>query len=556
MSALNSSKNSPNEAHKRIKPEKEAQDDRDVCVLEAPVRREHRLRATRAEDGSLSLDTAGIPLYSQEFVQSLVNCASVVGTDVVNNSEANGAVAECQSLDHPQSNALEVESDAIVGLHADKAVLDNVRSFPKGLKDQLNFLDFRVRKALRKRQVPFPRSDQIARTLNASKPNNMDLPRLGSIAESEKKQVDLHEKLILAPLTTNGNLPFRRVCKDLGVDITCGEMAVAQNLLQGQNSEWALMRRHRCEDVFGVQLAGSNPDMLARAAEVVARECRVDFIDLNAGCPIDLIYNRGAGCALMGRGNKFFKMVASMSTVIDVPLGVKIRMGIDMGSRNAHDLIPRLANCGASWVTVHGRTRKQRYSKLADWEYIERSCALSARQAGIPLVGNGDIYNWRDVAPYFAGGEKANTGIESVMLARGALIKPWLSTEIKDRRDWDISATERLELYKDFCRYGLDHWGSDRRGVETTRKFFLEWLSFAYRYVPVGLLEIQNPHVTMNHRSPYLRGRNELETLFASHASADWIRVSEMILGPVSPDFAFQARHKSNAWGAEASLNG
>lgn len=246
----------------------------------------------------------------------------------------------------------------------------------------------------------------------------------------------------------------------------------------------------------------------------------------------------------MSRATKFSRVVAAMSTVIDVPFSVKIRMGVDASHLNAHTLTPKLALSGAAWVTCHGRTRTQRYSRSADWAYLRDCVAPAARSAGVPLVGNGDVYTWQDAAPYLAGGEHSDAGIDGLMLARGALIKPWLATEIKERRDWDISSSERLEIYRDFCRFGLDHWGGDERGVETTRRFFLEFLSFTHRYVPVGLLETGHAPVTMTHRSPALRGRNDLETLFASQRSSDWVKISEMMLGPVPDAFSFTPKHR------------
>ncbi|KAL0422864.1 UNVERIFIED_CONTAM: tRNA-dihydrouridine(47) synthase [NAD(P)(+)]-like [Sesamum latifolium] len=308
----------------------------------------------------------------------------------------------------------------------------------------------------------------------------------------EKKLIDFREKLYLAPLTTVGNLPFRQVCKVLGADVTCGEMAMCTNLLQGQASEWALLRRHSSEDLFGVQICGAYPDTVARTVELIEQNCTVDFIDINMGCPIDIVVNKDIG------------------------------------------------NWGATAVTIHGRTRQQRYSKLADWEYIYQ-CARAA-PSSLQVLGNGDVFSYLDWNSHKADCPELST----CMIARGALIKPWIFTEIKEQRHWDISSGERLDILKDYVRFGLQHWGSDSKGVETTRHFLLEWLSYTCRYIPVGLLDVIPQRI--NWRPPSYFGRDDLETLMASDSAADWIRISEMLLGKVPSGFTFAPKHKSNAY--------
>uniref|UniRef100_A0A0D6QYK6 tRNA-dihydrouridine(47) synthase [NAD(P)(+)] n=1 Tax=Araucaria cunninghamii TaxID=56994 RepID=A0A0D6QYK6_ARACU len=356
----------------------------------------------------------------------------------------------------------------------------------------------------------------------------------------EKKLIDFRGKLYLAPLTTVGNLPFRRLCKLLGADITCGEMAMCANLLQGQASEWALLRRHSSEDLFGVQICGAYPDMIAHTVELIERECSVDFIDINMGCPIDIVVNKGAGSSLLNKPVKMQNIIKAAAATIEKPLTVKVRTGYFEGRNCVHSRISDFSKAGAAAITIHGRTRQQRYSKLADWDYIYQ-CAQAAPD-DLQVVGNGDIFAYTDWNEHLQNG----TNLSTCMIARGALIKPWIFTEIKEQRHWDISASERFDILKDFARFGLQHWGSDKKGVETTRHFLLEWLSYSYRYIPVSLLDIVPQR--MNWRPPSYFGRNDLETLLASDSAADWVRISEMLLGPAPAGFMFTPKHKSNAY--------
>ncbi|XP_004632838.1 tRNA-dihydrouridine(47) synthase [NAD(P)(+)]-like [Octodon degus] len=467
---------------------------------------------------------------------------------------------------------------AHLGPEGQNLVLEDLLARRAHLPPLRNALDKALQRQLRKRQVRFERAEQALRGLGQGTAPATVVTKLtpegdpgqnhcaaqqdpaglgvgtppGSPAQTcgpltdedvvrlrpcEKKRLDISGKLYLAPLTTCGNLPFRRICKRFGADVTCGEMAMCTNLLQGQTSEWALLKRHPCEDIFGVQLEGGFPDTMTKCAELLNRTIEVDFVDINVGCPIDLVYKKGGGCALMNRPAKFQQIVRGMSQVLDVPLTVKIRTGVQEHVNLAHRLLPELRAWGAALVTLHGRSREQRYTKLADWQYIQQCVEVASP---MPLFGNGDILSYEDA------NRAKQTGVAGIMIARGALLKPWLFTEIKEQRHWDISSSERLDILRDFTHYGLEHWGSDTQGVEKTRRFLLEWLSFLCRYVPVGLLELLPQRI--NERPPYYLGRDYLETLMASQQAADWIRISEMLLGPVPPNFAFLPKHKANAY--------
>ncbi|KAJ7724789.1 hypothetical protein B0H16DRAFT_1333288, partial [Mycena metata] len=394
---------------------------------------------------------------------------------------------------------------------------------------------------------PKPSVDEIIekRTGNAAAPADAPDAR---IRFSEKKRPDWAGKTYLAPVTTVGNLPFRRLCVSYGADITCGEMGLANSFLGGSKEEWSLVRRHPSEKTFGVQLAGSR----VPTAEVLAKECgdTIDFVDLNCGCPIDLVFKTGSGSALLDNVNRLGNIVFGMSRALgEIPVTVKLRTGIKDGKNNAHKLMPRLGpEFNASCITLHGRTRQQRYTKLADWDYITECVdAVRAREADedlprIPIFGGGDCFSSQG---YWSCVEQS--GVDGVMAARGTLIKPWIFTEIKEHREWDISARERLEgIRRSFFNLIFMHFGRDTAGVNSTRRYLCEALSFQYRYVPIGLLERLPGRI--NDRAPAFRGRDELETLLASGDSRDWVRISEMFLGRAPETWSFTPKHKSNAY--------
>ncbi|KAI9349993.1 zinc finger dihydrouridine synthase [Zopfochytrium polystomum] len=407
----------------------------------------------------------------------------------------------------------------------------------KSMEENLNMEQFQAEKAI------LLEHDEVTRGLKSRFP--------------AKKKIDFRGKTYLAPLTTVGNLPFRRLCKTLGVDITCGEMAVTTALVQSEKKEWALLRRHPSEDIFGVQISASNSMMAAKACDMINKnfcggpdrstEPTIDFVDLNCGCPIDMVTRAGAGSALLDRRPKLKEIIFAMNRTLNVPVTVKLRTGVQTEKRVAHKLIPMLRDAGAAMITMHGRSKEQRYTKTADWDYIHACAPLAGEN--VPFFGNGDVLSWED---YYAQMERPGTKLGGVMVGRGALIKPWIFTEIKERRVWDIRSSERLDLLKQFANFGLDHWGSDTHGVNVTRRYLLEWMSFTHRYVPVGLLEVVPQK--FNDRVPLFYGRDDLETLMGSPNVADWIKLSEMVLGKCPDDFTFLPKHKSNSVDSEAGM--
>jgi tRNA-dihydrouridine synthase 3 len=413
---------------------------------------------------------------------------------------------------------------------------------------ETNVFDYNLVKQLRSKTYDFSRSTEATKDWSRYVSGATDKP-VGSLADFERRPLDFSGKTILAPLTTVGNLPFRRLCVKLGVDITVGEMALSSSIIDGGPSDLSLLRRHESEKFYGVQVAGGDIEVMAKCAQFIDEQVDCDFVDINCGCPLDELHRKGAGSRLMQSTRKLEGVVRCMSTVLKTkPLTLKMRTAhledaktklLEFNGRIAHQLVPQLEDWGVSAITLHGRTARQRYTKLADWDYVSECSTRIKRNT--PFAACGDVLGWEEVEEH-----RKLHGIDAVMIGRGALMKPWLFTEIKERRHWDISASERFDLLRDFTNFGLEHWGSDARGVENTRRFLLEWLSFSCRYVPIGLLETMPPKINWRPR-PYV-GRSDLETKLASPNASDWVDISEMFLGKVPDGFSFTPKHKSASY--------
>jgi len=259
----------------------------------------------------------------------------------------------------------------------------------------------------------------------------------------------------MAPMTKGSNLPYRRLAVELGARVLVSEMVVARRLKQRRRGEFALIRRAPDEPCFGVQLAGNQPDEMAWAA-ALAEARGSDFVDLNLGCPIDHFTRKGLGAALARQPSRVRRIVEAMRAAVKVPVTVKIRLGWTDSKRNYLDLAHAIVDGGAAAITVHGRTREARYRHPAEWDAI----AEVARAVPVPVVGNGDL-----LYPHEIDRARTESGCVAVMIARGALIKPWIFREATTGY-WDITAEERLPIYRRYVMLAREHWARRQTGVD------------------------------------------------------------------------------------------
>lgn len=288
--------------------------------------------------------------------------------------------------------------------------------------------------------------------------------------------VEVRNPVVVAPMSGITDRPFRKLAAEMGAGLLCTEMASAVALVRQGPQTCELTRVWSDEHPISVQLMGREPAYMAEAARMVVDE-GADIVDINMGCPVDKVARKTCAGAGLARDIPLATEVAAamIAAIGPVPLTVKMRLGWDDSTRNCVDLARSLEAVGVAAVAVHGRTRVQGYTGLADWDDI----AAVKAAVSIPVFGSGDI---RTAAQ--ARRQMLASGCDGVLLARGMMGNPWLIRQTAALLEGgqvvpDLGWDDHVALVRRLVQHVVEHHG-EAKGVKLARKY----VSWAVRGCP------------------------------------------------------------------------
>ena len=232
--------------------------------------------------------------------------------------------------------------------------------------------------------------------------------------------VEVPSRLVLAPMAGVSVQAFRRQGRRFGAGLVCSEMVSCAGLHHGNDRTLDYLRIATDEKPLAVQIFGSDPAIMAKAARMVA-DAGADIVDMNFGCPVRKVTKTGAGCSLLDDPELACRIVDAVASAVDVPVTVKMRRGVEDGSRSALAVGPRLVQAGAAALTLHPRSAKQMYTGWADHALTAELVAL----VDVPVIASGDITSQARAQAVLA-----TTGCAAVMVGRAAQGNPWALREI------------------------------------------------------------------------------------------------------------------------------
>jgi len=235
--------------------------------------------------------------------------------------------------------------------------------------------------------------------------------------------IKLKNPLFLAPMAGITDTIFRALCKKMGADIVYTEFVSANGIIRENKKTLDMMEFSNEERPIGIQIFGDSSKVLGESAKIIGERFKPDIIDINFGCPVPKITNKGAGSGAMKNLDVMLEMTeAVIKNAKDIPVTVKMRAGWNSEMLISTKAGKELENIGIKAITLHPRTSNQRFTGKANWDLIKEL----KKEISIPVIGNGDVETPEDYLKI-----KEETGCDAVMLGRATLGNPWIFQQIK-----------------------------------------------------------------------------------------------------------------------------